>query len=975
MTKIPELSAVPIFGNISDIDSTNIHASYTCISNVHGEVFAYKTAGQHVVVVNSHDLYNDVCDETRFEKRPVASGLGEMRNGLGDGLFTSYNEEENWGLAHRTLMPKFGPFSIKDMFNEMYDISCQLVSKWARQGPEHPIDPTDDFTRLTLDSIALCAMDTRFNSFYREKSHPFVEAMVYFLQESSRRAFRPSFMSDYVYRAATKRYWQCIETLQATALQAIKHRQEHPSQKPDLLNAMIQGKDPKTGEGMTDQSIVYNAITFLIAGHETTAGFLGFLFILLIINPRTLKAAQSEVDNVVNTTPIRPEHLSKLPYINACMREAIRLWPTAPGPRVSPKSHNDADYPVYIGKNMYPIQKDDIIATNLLKIHRDPATYGEDADEFIPERMLDENFNKLPPNSWKPFGNGMRACLGKDFAWQEATLNVAMILQNFDLWATDPSYTMKYSQMVTIKPTGFTMHARLRADRDPLTIERQLWGGIEPKSHKKGARDSTIKDASTVKKTPMTIVFGSNAGTCESLAYALANTASDHGYNPQTMSLDGLTEQMPTDRPVLIVTASYEGEPPDNAARFVKWLQNLQANELKGVKYAVFGCGNHDWVSTFHRIPKLVDRLLEEHGATRMADIGLSDVASGHVFDDFDEWQDEILWSGVGKYFETSSKLSVQNHGLDIRFHPTSRTTDLRQDVSEAVVQENTLLTAPGCPEKRHLTLQIPAHMTYNPGDYLAILPMNPVTLIKSIMARFGLAWDTTILIPSSQHTSLPKERALSVHDLLSAYVELNSLATQKHISTLISHASDASTRDCLSNLTTSEISAKHITPVSLLIAHPTLSPPFGEFLAMLPPLRVRQYSISSSPMHSPHTSTLTYSVLTAPSLSNPAQQYQGAASTYLSELYPGDRIHVAVKASHAAFHPPLDLEHVPLIMICAGTGVAPFRGFVQQRAEQIVAGKKVAPALLFVGCRHWDKDALYRREFSEWAKLGAVEM
>lgn len=134
----------------------------------------------------------------------------------------------------------------------MRDIASQMVIKWARQGPGEAIDPTRDFTALTLDSIAICAMDTRFNSFYREKPHPFVQAMTFALAESGRRAFRPSVMNDYLYRASNKRYGESIEVMNAIARQAIKERQNNPSEKKDLLNAMVLGKDPKTGRGITE---------------------------------------------------------------------------------------------------------------------------------------------------------------------------------------------------------------------------------------------------------------------------------------------------------------------------------------------------------------------------------------------------------------------------------------------------------------------------------------------------------------------------------------------------------------------------------------------------------------------------------------------------------------------------------------------------------------------------------------------------
>lgn len=74
-------------------------------------------------------------------------------------------------------MPAFGPLAITDMFDEMHDIATQLVLKWARKGPEYRTPATEDFTRLTLDTIALCAMDYRFSSFYQDEMHPFVQAM------------------------------------------------------------------------------------------------------------------------------------------------------------------------------------------------------------------------------------------------------------------------------------------------------------------------------------------------------------------------------------------------------------------------------------------------------------------------------------------------------------------------------------------------------------------------------------------------------------------------------------------------------------------------------------------------------------------------------------------------------------------------------------------------------------------------------
>lgn len=110
-----------------------------------------------------------------------------------------------------------------------------------------------------------CAMGTRFNSFYRDEMHPFVNAMVGFLAESGARASRPAFM-QYFMRAAQQKYDNEIAMLKKVAREVVAERRAHPNDKKDLLNAMLKGVDVKTGEAMTEESIMNNMITFLIAG-------------------------------------------------------------------------------------------------------------------------------------------------------------------------------------------------------------------------------------------------------------------------------------------------------------------------------------------------------------------------------------------------------------------------------------------------------------------------------------------------------------------------------------------------------------------------------------------------------------------------------------------------------------------------------------------------------------------------------------
>ena len=168
---------------------------------------------------------------------------------------------------------------------------------------------------------------------------------------------------------------------------------------------------------------------------------------------------------------------------------------------------------------------------------------------------------------------------------------------------------------------------------------------------------------------------------------------------------------------------------------------------------------------------------------------------------------------------------------------------------------------------------------------------------------------------------------------------------------------------------------AKRLSVLDILEAHPDLALPFGTFLELLPAMRVRQYSISSSPLHDAQRPSLTVSVVAAPALSGRAEPFLGVASTFLAGLRAGDVVQLAVRASAAAFHPPED-PAVPMVMFAAGSGLSPMRGFLQERAEQKKAGRDVARSLLFFGCRAPEEDYLYAdSDLKEWQELGVVDV
>lgn len=702
----------------------------------------------------------------------------QIRDGIHDGLFTAVMGEENWGIAHRVLMPAFGPLSIRGMFDEMHDVASQLALKWARSGPDAPIMVTDDFTRLTLDTLALCSMGYRFNSYYSPQMHPFIEAMGDFLTEAGSRGRRAP-LPEFFYRSKDDKFAADIETLRSTARGVLEARRAGSEDRKDLLAAMLNGRDSKTGKKMTDESIMDNLITFLIAGHETTSGLLSFAFYQLLKHPEAYQKAQREVDEVVGKGAITVEHLSRLPYLNGVLRETLRVNSTIP--LFTVEAFEDT---LLAGK--YPVQKGETIINLLAKSHVDPLVYGDDANEFRPERMLDEPFNRLNtefPNAWKPFGNGMRACIGRPFAWQEALLVMAMLLQNFN-FVLDPGYVFGVKQTLTIKPKDMHMRAILRDGLTATTLQYRLAGMVGRQDEKSRSSKAAVAGASEGSGFPMTILYGSNSGTCEALAQRIASDAPAHGFRASKVDcLDSAKGSLPTDQPVVIVTASYEGQPPDNAGHFVAWIQDSADKSLadSNVSYAVFGCGHKDWVQTFHHVPRLVDSELERLGATRVAELGLADASSGDVFTEFEAWEDTTLWPSLSEKYNVSSSEGDKKEGDMSVAITTPRTTTLRQDVKEAVVVDSRALCPPG--DKRHIEIKLPEDMTYSAGDYLAVLPINPRETVYRAMRRFRLARDAHLEITTTTAggtVALPTNSSVPAYEVLASYVELGQPATKR---------------------------------------------------------------------------------------------------------------------------------------------------------------------------------------------------
>ncbi|NKI44718.1 cytochrome P450 [Streptomyces physcomitrii] len=445
---------LPLLGDVLGVHPrTPVQDSVAMAARL-GPIFRRRAFGKEFVFVWGAGLTADLADESRFAKH-VGVGVANLRPVAGDGLFTAYNHEPNWQLAHDVLAPGFSREAMGGYHPLMLDVARQLLAHWdegERAGTA--VDVPGDMTKLTLETIARTGFGHDFGSFERDRPHPFVTAMVGTLAFAQRRNTVPVALAPLLLRGAERRNAADTALLNSTVDEVVAARARDGGGQGDLLDRMLEVAHPATGERLSAENIRRQVITFLVAGHETTSGALSFALHYLAQHPAVLARAQEEVDRVWGPTG-EPgyEQVAKLRYVRRVLDESLRLWPTAPG------FAREAREDTVLG-GVHPMRRGAWALVLAGALHRDPEAWGEDAEEFDPDRFAPQAVRSRPAHVFKPFGTGARACIGRQFALHEATLVLGLLLRRYDL-LPEPGYRLKVAERLTLMPQGL----RLRLNR------------------------------------------------------------------------------------------------------------------------------------------------------------------------------------------------------------------------------------------------------------------------------------------------------------------------------------------------------------------------------------------------------------------------------------------------------------------------------------------------------------------------------
>ncbi|MEV5474571.1 cytochrome P450 [Streptomyces sp. NPDC052207] len=456
---------IPLVGDVFGADVRRPVQDSMRYGRLLGPVFRRKFFSREIVFVWGGSLAADLADESRFAKH-VGLGVANLRPVAGDGLFTAYNHEPNWQLAHDVLAPGFSREAMAGYHPMMLDVAERLTGRWdAEQSAGRAVDVPGDMTKLTLETIARTGFGHDFGSFERARPHPFVNAMVGTLTFAQRRNVVPGPLTPLLLRGAARRNEADMAYLNHTVDEVVRARRTTRGE-GDLLDRMLETAHPVTGERLTAENVRRQVITFLVAGHETTSGALSFALHYLSRHPDVAARAREEVDRVWGDVD-RPgyDQVARLRYVRRVLDESLRLWPTAPA--FAREAREDT-----VLYDTHPMRRGAWALVLTTMLHRDPQVWGADAERFDPDRFDAKAVRARAAHTFKPFGTGARACIGRQFALHEATLVLGLLLRRYEL-RPDPGYLLRVAERLTLMPEGLRLHLDRRAPvaRTPAAVD------------------------------------------------------------------------------------------------------------------------------------------------------------------------------------------------------------------------------------------------------------------------------------------------------------------------------------------------------------------------------------------------------------------------------------------------------------------------------------------------------------------------
>ncbi len=448
----------------------------------------------------------------------------------------------------------------------------------------------------------------------------------------------------------------------------------------------------------------------------------------------------------------------------------------------------------------------------------------------------------------------------------------------------------------------------------------------------------------------LTVLYGSQTGNGEEVAKALVSQSTAQGFSAEAISLaDYKPASLKRESLVTFVVSTHgEGDPPDDAELFYEFLLSKKAPPLPDLKYSVLALGDSSYIN-FCQTGREFDARLADLGATRFAAMVECDL-------DYEspaaEWAASVV-RGLPELLDAGAAPAVPL----LRAVDSISSYDKSNPFAAEVLVNQKITGGASSKDVRHIELSIEGSgLTYEPGDALAVVVENPPQLVAELLSELGLDADVSVSV---------RDEPLRLADVLTRSLEITAISLG-FLRDWAKQASSEKLQSLLDSKETAPLTAfvEQHQIVDVVRKYPA-AVDAQAFVAMLRKLSPRSYSISSSLTANPDEVHLTVAAVRYEAFGS---EHWGAASTHLADrLQEGDTVLVYVERN-TRFRLPAD--DVPVVMIGPGTGVAPFRAFVEERVERGAGGDN----WLFFGDRNFDCDFLYQLDWQRHLKQGNLQ-
>lgn len=451
----------------------------------------------------------------------------------------------------------------------------------------------------------------------------------------------------------------------------------------------------------------------------------------------------------------------------------------------------------------------------------------------------------------------------------------------------------------------------------------------------------------------LTILYGTETGNSRDLGKALAAAASERGLSPQVYDMsDYKTRQLKDEQDILFIVSTYgEGDPPQPSVGFFEFIEGKRAPKLENARFAVLALGDSTY-EKYCEAGKRIDRRLEELGAKRL---------QNRVDCDIDYDEPAAAWSGAVVDILAADLAAAAAPALvapsAVPAPAAGSTYDKKNPFQAPVIENITIVGRHSSKETRHIEIDLAGSgLSYEPGDALGIVAANDPAVVAQLLDVVDISGDASVTVKNETlplaealqkrfEVSIASPRFLDQWAKLSGSSELEQLRSEEYKADRMLF-----------------LHSHHV--VDIIRKYPVGGLDAESLLAGLRPLQPRLYSIASSLAAAPDEAHVTVAPVRY-ELHGEARA--GVASSQLADrIEAGDTIPVYIQHNP---HFGLPKGEAPIIMIGAGTGVAPYRGFCQEREATGTGGR----SWLFFGERNFRSDFLYQAEWQQWLKEGVL--